>query len=55
LLVRGTESWASDSLADGRIDAFRNARAVNIEGAGYWVHHDRLPEFVAALRRFLGD
>lgn len=53
LLVRGTESWASDPLEDGRIEAFRNAQSVNVEGAGHWVHHDRLDEFLRIVRDFL--
>jgi pimeloyl-ACP methyl ester carboxylesterase len=55
LLVRGSESWASDPEADGRTDAFSKVRAVTIEGAGHWVHHDRLDEFLRITREFLGD
>lgn len=54
LLVRGTESWASDPNEDGRAGAFQNARAVNIEKAGHWVHHDQLDEFLRLVREFLG-
>jgi pimeloyl-ACP methyl ester carboxylesterase len=53
LLVRGTESWASDPEEDGRIAAFRNARAVSFEGAGHWVHHDQLELFLEETRAFL--
>jgi len=53
LLVRGTESWASDPNEDGRLDAFDNASTVAIEGAGHWVHHDRLDEFLSVTRTFL--
>jgi pimeloyl-ACP methyl ester carboxylesterase len=53
LLIRGTESWASDPLEDGRAEHFRNARVVSVEEAGHWVHHDRLDEFVAITRDFL--
>jgi pimeloyl-ACP methyl ester carboxylesterase len=53
LLVRGTESWASDPEVDGRITAFQNARAVNFEGAGHWVHHDQLGRFLEVAREFL--
>jgi pimeloyl-ACP methyl ester carboxylesterase len=53
LLVRGTESWASDPEQDGRITAFQNARLVNFEGAGHWVHHDRLQGFLQAVEEFL--
>lgn len=54
LLVRGTESWASDPALDGRAEAFRNARVVNVEGAGHWVHHDQLATFLRLARAFLG-
>jgi pimeloyl-ACP methyl ester carboxylesterase len=54
LLVRGTESWASDPSSDGRGKAFKNARVVNIAGAGHWVHHDQLAVFQKTTRDFLG-
>ena len=55
LLVRGTESWASDPVKDGRIKAFTSTepRVVNIENAGHWVHHDQLEEFVTLVDDFL--
>ncbi|HEX4740479.1 MAG TPA: alpha/beta hydrolase [Caulobacteraceae bacterium] len=53
LLINGKESWASDPVADGRITHFRNARALAVEGAGHWVHHDRLDVFLGAVRNFL--
>lgn len=55
LLIRGTESWASDPNEDGRIEQFHQAKAVNIEDAGHWVHHDQLDQFVDLVRDFLGD
>ena len=53
LLVRGTESWASDPAQDGRAAAFPNARVANVEGAGHWAHHDRFDEFMRLVREFL--
>jgi len=53
LLIRGTESWASDPNVDGRASAFRDATVVNIEKAGHWVHHDQLDEFLTVVRKFL--
>ena len=32
---------------------FRNARVLGVEGAGHWVHHDRLDLFLRAVRDFL--
>lgn len=55
LLARGTESWASDPVSDGRITHFQNARLVNFEGAGHWVHHDQLDAFMAAAEAFLAE
>ena len=54
LLVRGANSWASDPVLDGRAKAFLDARLVNVEGAGHWVHHERPEAFLAALESFLG-
>ena len=53
LLIRGTESWASDPVADGRASHFQNAELINIENAGHWVHHDQLDHFCAAVQTFL--
>jgi pimeloyl-ACP methyl ester carboxylesterase len=54
LLVYGKESWASNPAEDGRMRHFKNAKVVTVEGAGHWVHHDKLGEFVALARQFLG-
>jgi pimeloyl-ACP methyl ester carboxylesterase len=54
LLIRGDESWAGDWERDGRIKAFRTAKSVTIKGAGHWVHHDQLGEFLRVTRDFLG-
>jgi pimeloyl-ACP methyl ester carboxylesterase len=53
LLVRGTESWASDPAKDGRASSFQNAEVVNVEKAGHWVHHDQLEKFLEIVKRFL--
>ncbi len=55
LLVRGTESWASDPEADGRARHFHDARVLNVENAGHWVHHDQLEIFLAEVRKFLDE
>jgi pimeloyl-ACP methyl ester carboxylesterase len=54
LLVRGRESWAPDPETDGRAAAFRQARIMNVDGAGHWVHHDQLTVFLRGVRDFLG-
>ena len=53
LLVRGTESWASDPVSDGRAAHFENVTVASIENAGHWVHHDQLDEFLSLVRDFL--
>jgi pimeloyl-ACP methyl ester carboxylesterase len=53
LLVYGSESWASNPERDGRVQHFANAQVGVIEGAGHWVHHDRLDEFMALIEPFL--
>lgn len=53
LLVYGRESWASNPEEDGRLRHFANARVASFEGAGHWVHHDRLDAFLAEVRAFL--
>jgi pimeloyl-ACP methyl ester carboxylesterase len=53
LLVYGADSWASNPADDGRIKRFRHARVEVVQGAGHWVHHDRLEHFLALLDAFL--
>jgi len=65
LLVHGAESgefWRSRPGAvylepadlERRLGAFRDARLVEIEGAGHMVHFDRPRELVRTIRSFLG-
>ena len=53
LLVYGKESWASNPEKDGRLVHFKNAKVVEFENAGHWVHHDRLDDFVATTKGFI--
>ncbi len=53
LLLFGKESWSGDPAADGRARHFRHVTVVGVEGAGHWLHHDRLDEFVKIVREFL--
>lgn len=52
LLLRGTQSWASDPQQDGRASAFQQARCVDIHHAGHWIHHDQLDIFLDVVRAF---
>ena len=53
LLLRGTESWASDPKEDGRAAHFQDVTCVDIEGAGHWLHHDQLDTYLKLVRDFL--
>ncbi len=53
LLLYGANSWASNPEKDGRIEHFRNARVVEFENAGHWLHHDQFDRFMAELHGFL--
>jgi pimeloyl-ACP methyl ester carboxylesterase len=53
LLVTGEQSDFGDPTADGRIDAFNNARLEAVPDAGHWVHHDQLDQFLKLLEDFL--
>jgi pimeloyl-ACP methyl ester carboxylesterase len=53
LIVYGKESRFGDPAEDGRTQNFKDARVVGLDGAGHWVHHDRLDEFLRVVRGFL--
>jgi pimeloyl-ACP methyl ester carboxylesterase len=55
LILYGKESWAGNPVDDGRAAHFRHTRVVGVDGAGHWLHHDRLDEFLRLLRAFLAD
>jgi pimeloyl-ACP methyl ester carboxylesterase len=55
LLLYGKESKSGNPADDGRAEPFRHARVAGIDGAGHWLHHDRLDEFLRIVREFLGD
>jgi pimeloyl-ACP methyl ester carboxylesterase len=53
LLIRGSESWASDPEQDGKATAFHNYESVQVKDAGHWVHHDQLAVFMNVVWDFL--
>jgi pimeloyl-ACP methyl ester carboxylesterase len=55
LLLYGKESKSGNPADDGRAAPFRHASIVGIDGAGHWLHHDRLDEFLRVVREFLGS
>ena len=55
LLLYGADSWASNPENDGRAALFRDARVVEYEKAGHWLHHDQLERFLEEVKEFLKD
>jgi pimeloyl-ACP methyl ester carboxylesterase len=53
LLLYGANSFASNPALDGRDTNFQNARVVEFENAGHWLHHDQFERFMGELRGFL--
>lgn len=53
LLLNGADSWVDNPEADGRIDHFKNAKVIEFENAGHWLHHDQFEKFIATLKDFL--
>lgn len=53
LLIRGSESWATDPEEDGKASAFHDYRTELVKDAGHWVHHDQLDAFLRILADFL--
>jgi len=53
LLLYGTDSWASNPQKDGRIKHFNNARVIEFEKAGHWLHHDQFDRFMKVVGDFL--
>ena len=53
LLVWGRESWLPDPDIEDRAFAIPNREVLKVDGAGHWVHHDRLDLFLEASKRFL--
>jgi pimeloyl-ACP methyl ester carboxylesterase len=57
LHIGGSDSWGK-RFSDGREElasAVPNSKTVIVDGAGHWVHHDNLPEFVRLLREFFAS
>lgn len=53
LLLYGANSWASNPEKDGRLRHFRNAKVIEFENAGHWLHHDQFDRFMSTLDDFL--
>ena len=55
LLIGGELSGRPDPSKNGWLSQFANARSVLVPGAGHWVHHDKLDDFLALTRPFLAN
>jgi pimeloyl-ACP methyl ester carboxylesterase len=53
LLMYGKESRSGNPGEDGRAQLFGRASVAGVDGAGHWLHHDRLDEFLRIIRDFL--
>ena len=53
LLLYGENSWASNPELDGRMKNFSDARVIEFENAGHWLHHDQFDRFMEEVKAFL--
>lgn len=53
LLLWGKDSFFPSPAQDGRLNYFQNAKLVEFENAGHWLHHDQFKRFMGELRAFL--
>lgn len=54
LVIWGRESWGTRPGGPPDLSAFHDYRAVEVEGAGHWVHHDQFETFMEQVNAFLG-
>ncbi len=55
LIIWGRESWGTRPGGPPDLSAFHQYRAVEIEGAGHWVHHDQFETFMGHVNAFLAE
>lgn len=55
LVIYGSESFASSPEKDGRGQIFSRQSLKVHEGAGHWLHHERLDAFLEDVRGFLAS
>jgi pimeloyl-ACP methyl ester carboxylesterase len=55
LFLHGANSFMPNPAQDGRIEHFRDARLINYERAGHWLHHDRLDDVLGDITAFLAS
>jgi pimeloyl-ACP methyl ester carboxylesterase len=54
LIVWGSEGWGARG-GKPDLSAFHDYRAVEVAGAGHWVHHDQFEVFMRHVNEFLGE
>lgn len=54
LFIWGSDSWGEHGH-ELDLSPFHDARAVGVDGAGHWVHHDRFEEFMRLVDAFLAE
>lgn len=53
LLLYGSKSFTTNPAKDGRLTSFQDARVIEYEDAGHWLHHDQFDSFMRDIRAFL--
>lgn len=53
LLFYGNQSYIEDPRKKGLLDLFQDVRLHEVDGAGHWLHHDELDEFLSVSKDFL--
>lgn len=53
LLLYGANSFATNPAKDGRLENFQDARVIEYQDAGHWLHHDQFESFMRDIRAFL--
>ncbi|RFB01576.1 alpha/beta hydrolase [Parvularcula marina] len=53
LILYGTNSFTTPPDQDGRGQVFAQQKLITYEGAGHWLHHERLDDFMRDIRAFL--
>ena len=55
LCINAAQGYPHRIGQDDTLEHFGDARVVTIEGAGHWLHHDRLDAFMGAVEAFLAN
>lgn len=55
LVFHGAESFMTNPASDGRLALLPNARLIEYDKAGHWLHHDQFDRFMADTRAFLAE